>query len=110
MQAMKEELDHIVKNEIWELDLRPKDIDVIGTKWVFKNKMNEQVEVVRNKAKLFCKGYLQQQDINYEETYATMARMEVARMFLVYAASKNFKVYQMDVKSTFMNEELEEEI
>ena len=51
------ELDQIVKNETWELLPRPKDKNVIGTKWVFKNKMNEQGEVVRNKERLVCKGY-----------------------------------------------------
>ena len=54
---MKEELDQLVKNETWELVPRPKDKNVIGTKWVFKNKMNEQSEVVRNKARLVRKGY-----------------------------------------------------
>ena len=54
---MKEELDHIVKNETWELVPRPKDKNVVGTKWVFRNKMNEQGEVVRKKSRLVCKGY-----------------------------------------------------
>ena len=57
IQAMKEELDKIVKNETWELVPKPKDKNVIGTKWVFRNKTNEQGEIVRNKAKLICKGY-----------------------------------------------------
>ena len=60
--------------------------------------MNEQGEVVRNKARLICKGYSQQEGIDYEETYAPVARMEAVRMFLAYVANKNFKVYQMDVK------------
>ena len=66
---------------------------MIDTKWVFGNKMNEQGEVIRNKARLVCKGYSQQEGIDYEETYAPIARMEVVRMFLAYAANKNFKVY-----------------
>ena len=72
---MKEELDQIVNNETWELVPKPKDKNVIGTKWVFMNKMNEQGEVVRNKARLVCKGYSQQEGIDYEETYAPMARI-----------------------------------
>ena len=72
--------------------------------------MNEQGEVVRNKARLICKGYSQQEGIDYEETYAPVARMEAIRMFLAYATNKNLKVYQMDVKSAFMNGELEEEV
>lgn len=68
IQVMKEELDQIEKNETWELVPRPKNKNVIGTKWVFRNKMNEQGEVVRNKAKPICKGYSQQECIDYEET------------------------------------------
>ena len=67
-------------------------------------KMNEQGELIRNKVRLVCKG------IDYEETYAPIARMEAVRMFLAYVANKNFKVYQMDVKSTFLNWELEQEV
>ena len=59
INALKEELDQIDKNKRWELVPRPKDKNVIGTKWVFRNKMNEQGEVVRNKARLVCKGYSQ---------------------------------------------------
>ena len=83
---------------------------MIGTKWVFRNTMNEQGEVVRNKTRLVCKGYSLQEDIDYEETHAHVARMKVVRMFLAYATNKKFKVYQMDVKSTFLNGELEEEV
>ena len=109
-QAMEEELQQIIKNNTWQLVLRSKDKNVIGTKWVFRNKMNEQGEVVRNKAKLVCKGYSQQEGIDYEETYAPIARMGVVKIFLAYATNKNFKVYKMDVKSTFLNGELEEEV
>ena len=72
--------------------------------------MNEQGEVIRNKARLVCKGYSQREGKDYEKTYAPVARMEAVRMFLAYAANKNFKVYQMDVKSAFLNGELEEEV
>ena len=109
-QAMKEELDQIVKNETWELVPRPVDKNVIGTKWVFRNKMNEQGEVVRNKARLVCKGYSQEEGIDYDETNALVARIEVVILFLAYVVQKKFKVYQMDVKSTFLKGELEEEV
>ena len=72
--------------------------------------MNEQGEVVRNKARIVCKGYSQQEGIYYEETYAPVSRMEEVRIFLSYATNKKFKVYQMDVKSAFLNEEIEEEV
>ena len=75
------------KNDTWEFVPRPKDKNVIGTKWVFRNKMNEQGEVIRNKARLVCKGYSQQEGIDYEETYALVVRMKVLRMFLSYVAN-----------------------
>ena len=72
--------------------------------------MSKQGEVVRNKARILWKGYSQEEGIDYEERYAHIARMKVVRMFLAYATSKNFKVYQMDVKSSFWNAELKEEL
>ena len=71
---MKEELDQIVKNETWELVPRPEDKNMIGTKWVLRNKMNEQGKILRNKERLVCKSYSQQDGIDYDETYAPMAR------------------------------------
>jgi hypothetical protein len=82
---------------------------VIDTKWVFRNKLNEDEQVIRNKARLACKGYTQFEGIKFEETFSPVARMETIQLLLVYACSKNIKVYHMDVKSTFMNQELEEE-
>ena len=107
---MNEELDQIEKNDTWELVPRPKDKNVIGTKQVFRNKLNEDGQVIRNKSRLVCKGYAQVEGIDFEETFAPIARMEAIRMFLAYACSRKIKVYQMDVKSTFLNGELEEEV
>lgn len=83
---------------------------MIGTKWVFKNKLNESREVVRNKARLACKGYSRVEGIDFEETFTLVARMEVIKIFLDFATHKDFKVYQMDVKSAFLIGELEEEV
>jgi hypothetical protein len=83
---------------------------VIGTKWVFKNKLNEDGQVTRNKARLVCKGYDQIEGINFEETSSPVSRMEAIHLFFAYACSKNVKVYQMDIKSSFLNGELEEEV
>jgi hypothetical protein len=109
-KAMDEELDQIEKNDTWELVPRPKNKNVIGTKWVFRNKLNEDGQVTRNKARLVCKGYTQVEGIDFEETFVLVSRMEAIRLLLAYACSNNIKVYQMDVKSTFLNEELEEEV
>lgn len=107
VKEMEQELQKKSKNDTWELVPRPKDKNVIGRKWVFRNKMNKQGEVIRNKA---CKGSSQQEGIEYEETYVAITILEVVRMFLAYVANNNFKVYQMDVKLAFLNGELEEEV
>jgi hypothetical protein len=104
---MDEELDQIEKNDTWELVLRPKNKNVIDTKWAFRNKLNEDGQITRNKSRLVCKGYAQIEGIDFEETYAPVARMEAIHLLLSYACSKNVKVYQMDVKSVFLNGELE---
>jgi hypothetical protein len=110
VKAMEEELHQIEKNETWELVPRPKNKNVIGTKWVFINKLNEYGQVTRNKAILVCKGYAQVEGVDFEETFALVVRMETIRLILSYACSKRIKVYQMDVKSTFINGELEVEV
>ena len=83
---------------------------MIGTKWVFRKKVDEYGEVTRNKAILVCKGYVQEEGIDYGETFSPIARLEGVRTLLAYSAYKGFKVYQMDVKSTFLNGILEEEV
>jgi hypothetical protein len=103
-------LDQIEKNRTWELVPRPKNKNVIGTKWVYIKKMNENGKVIRNKARLVCKGYAQVEGVDYEETFAPVAKLEAIRMFLALSSYIKFKVYQMDVKSTFLNGNLEEEV
>jgi hypothetical protein len=110
IDAMEEELNQIEKNETWELVPRPKDKNVIGTKWVFRNKLNEDGQVIRNKKILVCKVYSQVEGIDFKETFSLVARLEAIKMFLAFACFKNFKVYQMDVKSSFLNGNLEEEV
>src|SRR6202522_2545214 len=109
-KAMDEELDQIEKYDTWKLVPRPKNKNVISTKCVFKNKLNEDGQVTRNKARLICKGYAQIEGIDFEETFSPVARMEAICLLLAYACSKNVKVYQMDVKSAFLNGELEEKV
>ena len=110
VNAMNEELDQIEKNQTWEQVPRPKNKNVIGTKWVFKNKVNENGQVIRNKARLVCKGYAQVEGVDFEETSAPMVRLEAIKMILAFASYKKLKVYQMDVRSGFLNGNLEEEV
>eukprot|EP00253_Pinus_taeda_P033833 PITA_33833 len=107
---MEEELEQIEKNNTWGLVPRAQDKNVIGTKWIFKNKLNENGEVVRNKARLVCKGYAQQEGIDFEETFSPVARLEAIRMFLALSIFQKFKVFQMDVKFAFLNGDLNEEV
>ena len=108
--TMKEDIEQIEKKKTWTLVPRLADKNVIGTKWVFRNKLDENGEIIRNKEKLVCKGYPQKEGLDYGETFAPVARMEGVRTLLAYAAYKGFKVYQMDVKFEFLNGILEEEV
>jgi len=83
---------------------------VIDTKWVFKNNLNEYGKVVRNKERLVCKGYAQVDGIDFEYTFSLVARLEAIQMFMAFSCFKNFKVYQMDLQSAFLNGNLEEEV
>ena len=87
MNAMKEEISQIEKNNTWELVPRPMDKNVIGAKWVFINKMDDTGTITRNKARLVCKGYAQVEGIDYIENFAPVARMEAIRLILAYASS-----------------------
>ncbi|KAJ9553136.1 hypothetical protein OSB04_017181 [Centaurea solstitialis] len=108
--AMQEEINQFVRLKVCRLVPRPEGKSIIDTKWIFKNKKDEDNVVVRNKARLVAKGYRQQEGIDYNETFAPVARIEAIRMFLAYAAHKDFTVYQMDVKTTFLNGVLKEEV
>lgn len=90
---MNEELDQIEKNKTWTLVPRSEDKNFIGTKWVFRKKLNEDGKVVRNKERLVCKGYPQEEGEDYGETFASVARLEGVRKLLSFASFKGFKVY-----------------
>ena len=93
IDAMNEEIEKIEKNKTWTLVPRPKDKNVIGTKWVFRNKLNEDGKVSRNKARLVCKDYSQEEGIDYGETFAPVARLKGVKTLLAYVVHKGFKVY-----------------
>ncbi|KAI3692517.1 hypothetical protein L6452_32334 [Arctium lappa] len=96
--------------DVWDLVDLPKGHRAIGTKWIFRNKRDERGIVIRNKARLVAQGYTQEEGIDYEEVFAPVARIEAIRLFIAYASYMNFKVYQMDVKSAFLNGSIEEEV
>ncbi|KAI3714876.1 hypothetical protein L6452_21836 [Arctium lappa] len=110
INSMQEELTEFERNKVWNLVPRPYDKTVIGTKWVYRNKLDENGIVTRNKARLVAQGYRQEEGMDYDETFALVAWFEEIRLFLAYAVHKDFKVYQMDVKLTFLNGKLSEEV
>ncbi|XP_075473355.1 uncharacterized protein LOC142504363 [Primulina tabacum] len=109
VDAMHEELEQFVRNDVWDLVPRPDNVNVIGTKWIFKNKTDESGIVVRNKARLVAQGYTQIEGIDFDETFAPVARIESVRLLLAIACHMDIKLYQMDVKSAFLNGILNEE-
>jgi hypothetical protein len=106
VNAMYEELNNFACNEVWELVKRPSDHIVIGTKWVFWNKQDENGVIVRNKERLVTQGYTQVEGLDFDETFAPIARLEAIRILLAYATSHNVKLYQIDVKSVFLNDKI----
>ena len=105
--AMQNELNEL---EIWDLVETPLDRTIIGTKWVFRNKLNEDGEIISNKARLVAQGYNQEEGIDYNETFAPIARLESIRIMLAFASCMNIKLYQMDVKCAFLNGYLQEKV
>nr|GEY94340.1 hypothetical protein [Tanacetum cinerariifolium] len=95
---------------VWELIPRPDKVMVITLKWIYKVKLDELGGILKNKARLVARGYCQEEGIDFEESFAPVARLEAIRIFLTYVAHKNMVVYQMDVKITFLNGNLREEV
>ena len=109
-EAMKNELKSIEKNNTWSLTELPLGYKPIGLKWVFKLKKDPNGEVVKHKARLVAKGYVQRQGIDFEEVFAPVARLNTIRVILALAANQSWEVHHLDVKSAFLNGELEEEV
>nr|GFB43589.1 retrovirus-related Pol polyprotein from transposon TNT 1-94 [Tanacetum cinerariifolium] len=110
IKAMQEELNEFELLEVWELVPRPDQVTVITLKWIYKVKLDKLRGILKNKARLVARGYRQEEGINFEESFASVARLEAIRIFLAYAAHKNMVVYKMDVKTAFLNGNLREEV
>ena len=110
MEAMQSEYGSIMKNNTWDLLDRPPKCKVIGTKWVYKTKYNSHDTLDKYKARLMAKGYAQVQGFDYQDTFAPTARLTTICSVLALVALEGWLVYQMDVKSTFLNIDLKEEV
>ncbi|GJT69027.1 retrovirus-related pol polyprotein from transposon TNT 1-94 [Tanacetum coccineum] len=108
--AMQEELNQLIANGVWELVPQHRNMTIKGTKWVFRNKLDKNGIISRNKARLVAQGYNQQKGIDYDETYAPVARLESIRILLAHVCALDFKLFQMDVKSAFLNGFINEEV
>nr|GEX51828.1 retrovirus-related Pol polyprotein from transposon TNT 1-94 [Tanacetum cinerariifolium] len=108
-KAMQEEIHEFDRLQVWELVPPLNCAMIIALKWIYKVKLDEYGDVLKNKARLVAKGYSQEEGIYFEESFTPVARLEAIRIFIANAASKNITVYQMDVKTAFLNRELKEE-
>nr|GEZ13491.1 copia protein [Tanacetum cinerariifolium] len=96
--------------DVWVLVPIPDNISPLTFKWIFKNKHDEEQTIIRNKSRLVVRGYRQEEGLDFEESFAPVARMEAIRIFLTYAAHKSFTVFQMDVKTAFLHGSLKEDV
>nr|GEW89126.1 retrovirus-related Pol polyprotein from transposon TNT 1-94 [Tanacetum cinerariifolium] len=110
IEAMHEELYKFDRLQVWELVDKPFGKMVIKLKWLWKNKKDEDQTMIRNKARLVAKGYAREEGIYFEESFTPVARLEAVWIFIAYAAHKSFTIYQMDVKTAFLNSPLKEEV
>ncbi|GJR48160.1 retrovirus-related pol polyprotein from transposon TNT 1-94 [Tanacetum coccineum] len=104
------ELNEFKRLEVWELVPRPDKVMIITLKWIYKVKLDELGGILKNKARLVARGYRQEEGIDFEESFAPVARLDAIQIFLAYAAHMNMMVYQMDVKTAFLNGILREEV
>jgi hypothetical protein len=108
--AMQEEIDSVQRNQTWELADLPQGHRAITLKWVYKLKRNEVVDIVKHKARLVARGFVQQEGIDFDEVFAPVARMESVHLLLTLAAQEGWQVHHMDMKSAFLNGDLKEEM
>ena len=108
--AMQSEMDAVQENRTWELADLPRGHRAITLKWVFKLKRDEAGAIVKHKARLVARGFVQQEGIDYDDAFAPVARMESVRLLFALAAQEGWGVHHMDVKSAFLNGDLKEEV
>lgn len=108
--AMTEEYQSIIKNDVWEIVPRPEGKSIVSSKWIFKIKHVVDDSIEKYKAKFVARGFSQNEGIDYEETFALVAKYTSVRTVLAIAASKGWKIHRMDVKTTFLNGKITEEV
>nr|GEU73343.1 retrovirus-related Pol polyprotein from transposon TNT 1-94 [Tanacetum cinerariifolium] len=109
-QAMQDEIHEFDRLQVRELIPRPDYVMIIALKWIYKIKLDEYGDVLKTKARLVAKGYSQEEGIDFEKSFASVARIKAIRIFISNAACKNMTIYQIDVKTSFLNGGLKEEV
>ena len=107
-EAMTDELNSMKKNDVWELAELPKGYKPVGCKWVFKTKLDPKGNIERYKARLVAKGYTQKEGIDYQETFSPVSRKDSLRVLMALVAYFDLELHQMDVKTAFLNGDLQE--
>jgi hypothetical protein len=110
VDAMIEEYQSIIKNDVWEIVPRPKNKDAVSSKWIYKIKHTADGSIEKHKARFVARGFSQKEGIDYEETFAPVAKYTSIRTIIALAAKMKWKLHQMDVKITFLNGVIEEEV
>ncbi|GKD48158.1 retrovirus-related pol polyprotein from transposon TNT 1-94 [Tanacetum coccineum] len=110
IDAMQEEIHEFKRLQVWELVPCPNKVMLIKLKWIYKVKINKFGRILKNKARLVAQGFRQEEGIDFEESFAPLTRIEAIRIFIANAANKNMMIFQMDVKTVFLNSELKEEV
>nr|GEZ73876.1 retrovirus-related Pol polyprotein from transposon TNT 1-94 [Tanacetum cinerariifolium] len=110
IESMQDELSQFERFQVWELVPRPEGKNIINLKWLWKNRCDVENTIVQNKTRLVTKAYRQEEGIDFEESFSHVAHLEAVWMFIAYAAHKNITIFQMDVKTAFLNGLLKEEV
>lgn len=107
---MNQEMEAVEKNRTWKLTELPTGRKAIGLKWIYKLKKDASGEVVKHKARIVAKGYVQKYGVDFEEIFTPVTRIETVRLLLAFAAKNDWEVHHLDVKTAFLNREIQEEI
>ena len=109
-EAMKEEIESMAKNQVWDLVELPKEVFIVGCKWVFKTKRDSKVNVERYKARLVAKRFTQKESIDYHETFSPISKKDLFRIIMTLVIHFELELQQMDMKTTFLTEDFKKKM
>ena len=110
LEAMKDEMKSMNANKVWDLEIIPKGAKTVSYKWVYKTKLDSQENIERYKVRLVAKGFMQRERIDYNETFSPVSCKVSFRIIMALVAHYDLELHQMDIKTTFLNGDLEENV